>query len=230
MDPLFDIAEHFGEEPDYSSELWDQIREEGWFEEPEDVDEDELYHGRNVVWRGTPGRMLRLDWDQVQATQGNPFDADKVGTFAEIIREGRYGDKPVMGAPPAMLTLVDLDDVAESQQAAQQHELFESYGMTRPFTTGDAELDEFLADESLYLEQYAADDEDRVVIESEMTARAEDAIARQEGDLGTIVGYLRDGNHRAFAAQLAGEPDLWVQVRADPGDLEAVGLRDEDLE
>lgn len=228
MAPLFDIAEFFGEEPDYDSAFWDRIREEEWFEEPEDADEDELYHGRNVVWRGMPGRMLRLDWDQIQATQGNPFDFDKVGTFAEIIREGRYGDKPMMDAPPVMLTMVGLDDVAETHQAAQRDELFDSYGMTRPFTTGDEELDEFLADESLYLEQY--DDEDRHVAESEMVARAEDAIAQQQGDLGTIVGYLRNGNHRAFAAQLAGEPDLWVQVRADPGDLEAVGLHDEDLE
>lgn len=228
MGPLFDIAEHFGEEPDYSSELWDRIREEGWFDEPDDVDDDELYHGRHVVWRGMPGRMLRLDWDQLQATQGNPFDFDKVGTFAEIIREGRYGDKPVMGAPPVMLTLVGLDDVAESHQAAQGDELFDSYGMTRPFTTGDEELDEFLADEAAYLDQH--EDEERHAVESEMVARAEDALARQEGDLGSVVGYLRDGNHRAFAAQLAGEPDLWVQVRADPGDLEQVGLREEDLE
>jgi len=231
MDPLFDIEEHLGHVPRADPRLLELVRDERWFPQEDEVDEESVYEGRHVSWVGTPGRMFRLRWNEVQATQGNPFDADKVGTYAELIREARYGDRVFMDAPPAMVHFVGLDDVAESQEAERNGELFDSHGMTRPFTTGDDELDEFLVDPSLFLEQYAADEDDVATIQADMTERAEEAVARCEGDLGRVVGYLRDGNHRAFAAQLAGEPDLWVQIRAhSPEELYGAGLREEDLQ
>lgn len=231
MDPLFDIVEHFRDSPDYDSDLLEQVRDEGWFPSEEEVEEDDIYEGRNVRWVGTPGRMLRLGWDQIQATQGNPFDVDKVGTYAEMIRDGQYGDKLLMDAPPAMVHLIGLDDVVESREAEKLDELFDSYGMTRAFTTGDEELDEYLGDTGLYLDRYAADEDDAATIRADMTERAEEAVSAGDGDLGKVVGYLRDGNHRAFSAQLAGEPYVWVQVRYHtPGELHGAGLREEDLE
>lgn len=231
MEPLFDVEQHLGYAPDYDTELLEQVRDEQWFPQEEDVDEDAVYAGRNVSWVGTPGRMLRLGWDQLQATQGNPFDADKIGTYAELIRDGAYGDKPYMDAPPAMVHVVGLDDVTESREAARMGELFDSHGMTRPFTTGDEELDEYLDAPDIFVETYADSPDDEDVIRADMTERAEAAVADGDGDLGQLVGYLRDGNHRAFAAQLAGEPNLWVQVRFhSPGELHFAGLREDDLE
>lgn len=231
MEPLFDVETYFGYSPDYDSGLLEQVREEEWFPKEDEVDEDSLYQGKNVSWVGTPGRMMKLDWDQLQATQGNPFDVDKLATYAELIRDGQYGDKALMDAPPAMVTSIGLDDVVESREADQRQELFDSHGMTRPFTTGDDELDEFLTDPRTFLEEYADDEDDAATIQADMTERAEEAVADGDGDLGKLVGYLRDGNHRAFAAQLAGEPDVWVQVRFhSPEDLHRVGLREEDLE
>jgi hypothetical protein len=230
MEPLFDIERYYGYRPDYDSDLLEQVREEGWFPDEEEVEEDEVYEGQNVSWVGRPGRMLRVQWDEIQATQGNPFDADKVGTYAEIIRDGRYGFKALVGAPKAMVHSVGLDDVVESREAQQRDELFDSHGMTRPFTTGDEELDEYLTDPETFLERYAADEDDAAVIQADMTERAEEAVSDGDGDLGNVVAYLRDGNHRAFAAQLAGEPDVWVQVRwHTPAELHRAGLREEDL-
>jgi hypothetical protein len=36
-----------------------------------------------------------------------------------------------------------------------------------------------------------------------------------KGDLGTLVFSLRNGNHRAFAAFLAGEPFVWIWIKGE---------------
>lgn len=223
-DPLFD-ASHLS--VDVDSSLLDDVR--SWLPEEDQVDEDEIYWADRVGWIGTPGRMMKLPWDRVQAYPGNPFDSEKASAFRDLIRSG---ERPLIYAPAAKLHRIALDDVRESQEAARRDELFVSQGMTRPFTTGDDELDEFLADEEDYLETYAEDEDDEEAIRAEMTLLAEQAIDEQAGDLGKIVAYLRDGNHRAFGAQLAGEDDVWLIIRFEEPDKDMLmlGLREEDFE
>lgn len=224
-DPMFDASglDVEIESPGYL----DTVR--SWLPDEDEIDENDVYWGDGVGWVGIQGRMLRLPWDQIQAYPGNPFDPEKVSAFRDIIRSG---DRPLIYAPPAKLTRVALDDVRETQEAERRDELFESHGMTRPFTTGDDELDEFLADEADYLETYAADEDDEEAIRAQMTMTAEKAIENSEGDLGKLVAYLRDGNHRAFGAQLAGEDEIWLTIRfEDPeADMAYLGLREDDFE
>lgn len=203
--PLFDADAVFGDaEPDYDL-MWDLI------DNMPDEDEGDVYRGRRVRWLGQEGRMVRLDWDQVYSMQLNIFDPSRVAAFAEMIRQGY---EPVLHAPPARFTYVDSGDVAETQQAWARGELGID-GMTRPYTTGDDDLDEFLRDPDEFVEQWADDDQDETAMRAEMEERAQKAEEEQEGDLGKIVAQLRDGNHRAFGAQLAGEPYVWVLVARD---------------
>ena len=226
MEPLFDAQEEFGD-AEVDLDMLERAVEEGWLDR--DASPDELYSGHNVEWIGRPGHMLRVEWDQVQTTHLNPFVSRKVATFARMMSDPNIN--VVAKAPPAMVTSVSLDDVAESQKAEADDELLASYGMTRPFSSGDDELDEYLAGPETFLEYYAADEDDADVITADMTVRSEEAISKCEGDLGNIVVYLRDGNHRAMAAQLSGEPDLWVDVRwMSQKELDFVGLRKEDFE
>lgn len=214
-EPLIDAEAWFGDaEPDY--DLLVEMQE-SWLPDEDEVYPGDVYAGRCVRWAGKEGQMMRLPWDQVHAVALNPFDPVKVATFAELIRQcGADGEKPLLYAPPAIVTPVTLDDVVGSQEAEARDELFASYGTGRPYTTGDEELDEYLADPDLFVETYAADDDDAEAIRADMVERAEEAVQTKSGDLGKLVGQLRDGNHRAMAAQLAGEPYVWVGV-VDPG-------------
>lgn len=227
-DPLFDASIFEDASPD--PETVELLRED----EPDEdsLYEDSIYHERQIRWVGVPGKMYRASWDEVHAFPGNPFDPEKIAAIREVIREGHSsGDKAVLYAPPALTSRVDLTDVAESQRAERDGELFESYGMSRPYTTGDDELDEYLVDPEEYVlgQVIDWDDEDeKRAVHAEMTARAAEALASGDGDLGSVSVQLRDGNHRAFAAQLEGESYVWVIVNdyppgeggVDPEDLE----------
>lgn len=225
-DPLFD-AEEAGLDVDVDPLFVEDVA--SWLPSEDQVDQDDVYWGDRVGWVGIQGQMMKLPWDQVQATPTNLFAPEKASAFRDIIRSG---DRPLMYAPPAMLSRVSLDDVRETQAAHRRDELFESYGMTRPFTTGDEELDEFLADEDEFIELYAADDDDERALRVEMSKAAEEAISDQTGDLGKLVAALRDGNHRAFGSQMAGEDEVWIIVRMnDPeSDMRHLGLREDDFE
>lgn len=226
-DPLFDAQESGLEVDTYPEWFIEEVR--SWLPSEEEIDEDDVYWADGVGWVGIQGQMMKLPWDQVAASPMNPFEPEKTSAFKRLIASG---ERPIMYAPPAMLHRVSLVDVRESQEAHLRDELFASHGTTRPYTTGDEELDEFLADEESFLETYAVDDDDEQTLRADMTLRAERAISDNEGDLGKIVATLRDGNHRAFGAQLAGEDEVWIIVRMnDPErDMAFLGLRQDDFE
>jgi len=176
---------------------------------------DEEYTGRRVTWLGTEGRMVRLTWDEVHPVPGNIFDADKLVTYLEFMKES---DSPVPAPAGWVGHAIDADDVAETQEAYARDELFDSHGMTRPFTTGDDDLDEYLRDRremKWLLKKLSRGDEEyediSAVIE-EMEPLVEAAEERGDGDLGRVTVTLRDGNHRAYAAYLNGEPYVWVYI------------------
>lgn len=225
-DPLYDAREA-GLETEVDHDFVDEVR--SWSPSEEEIDDGDIYAGDSVRWIGIQGRMMKLPWDQIASSPMNPFDPRKVSAFQDMIERG---ERPLLYAPPVYLDRITLDDVRESQQAAEREELAEAYGMTRPYTTGDEELDEFLKDEEEFLSIYAEDEDDEEVMRADMLLRAERAVSDQDGDLGKIVGTLRDGNHRAFGAQLAGEDEVWVTVRMQnpEQDMLFLGLREDDFE
>jgi hypothetical protein len=164
------------------------------------------YYGRNVVWLGEEGRMIRADPDYTQHIWGNIFDADKLAAVVSGIDEAE--DRVWFYAPYGTATQIGLQEVKES------HDYFEDEGLDRPYTTGDEELDRFVVDRESVLDEYGEEgDEERAEAERELSARLAEAVDRREGDLGQWVVSIRDGNHRAFGALVSGEPYVYVMVK-----------------
>lgn len=180
--------------------------------------------GERVTWFGEGPHLVRVSWDQVRATPGNIFDWSEIEAMARYMRAGGTG----FHAPPARVEHpVDPEWVGDTQQAARRNELFDTDGMTRPLTTGDAELDEYLRDRDdlqrtlKRMQEKAPRDPDTREAKAQMKAlekRVAAAVRAKKGDLGTLIFQLRNGNHRAAAAQIVGEPFLWVHV-LNPEDL-----------
>ena len=116
--------------------------------------DENLYYGRNVMWDGDEGRMVRAYPEYTQHIWGNIFDADKLAAIVSGIEQAE--DRLVFTAPYGTVGRIGLDEVKES------HEYFEDEGLDRPYTTGDEELDRFLVDEDEVLDEYGeAGDEER---------------------------------------------------------------------
>lgn len=206
---LFD-PEDGGLVGDPDEETLEELRES-----ERDFDDGDVYRGRRVSWLGHQGRMLRLSWEEIHPVAGNIFYPDKLATYAAFMEES---DAPVPAPAGWVGGRITAQDVAESQEAFARDELFESHGMTRPFTTGDDDLDEYLRDRremKQRLKKLARDDEEHEEISAiieEMEPLVEAAEERGDGDLGRVTVTLRDGNHRAYAAYLNGEPYVWVYI------------------
>lgn len=165
----------------------------------------DLYFGRNVAWDGEKGRMFQVSASEAVAMEGNIWDEDKLASVVEGIENA--DDRVIFTAPYGTPSKIDIQTVKESI-AYKDDEVGPVY------TTGDETLDEYLEDPDSYLfdfEQrggYAAVCVERARIEAEL----QEALANDEGDLGSWTFQIRDGNHRAFGALLAGEPYIWAMV------------------
>lgn len=200
------------EQPVYNSEYYDED-----FYPDLDSDEieretefDNLYHGRNVVWIGSSGKMVRADAHYVYPIQGNIFYDEKISQLTDKINAS--SEKVILYAPYGDMSKVDLNAVEES--IGYQ----EDYGHAA-LTTGDDDLDEYLKDKEEYLNDNAEyDDEYEIVAESydklksELELQLKEAEESGSGDLGKFIFQIRDGNHRAFAAIEAGEKYIWIKI------------------
>jgi hypothetical protein len=158
-----------------------------------DAEAEDIYYGRDVLWIGTEGRMVKVDPDYAMAIWGNTFDADKLAAVVQGIRDA--DDRVVFVAPYGTVVKIDPTVVKESIEYADEEE------MDRPYTTGDEELDRYLVDPDEFKGR-----------KREMQAKLKVAVKRSSGDLGKFQFTIRDGNHRAFGAMLAGEPYIYMIV------------------
>lgn len=174
----------------------------------EDVIEHQLntiYYGRNVAWVGTEGKMLKVTKEYAYPIEGNIFYSDKLAKVRNGILESP--DRVYFYAPYGMATKIDLQAVKESIE--HQDDINH-----RPWTTGDDELDEYLVDPESALSIYDPEEnpEEYEEAKRDFEKRLKDAVNNNEGDLGEWAVQIRDGNHRAFGAFLAGEPYIWVAI------------------
>ena len=172
------------------------------------------YYGRNVIWDGISGQMVRVQPDMAQAIDGNQFDADKLASIVSGIDEAQ--DRVVFTAPYGTVHFITPDDVRESIECAEDYPDY-------VLTTGDADLDEWLVDPSDFSPEEARDSIEAL----------EHAVEHNEGDLGSFTFTLRDGNHRAFGAMIAGEPYVYMILEDNqfqdldpdfPGDQEILDM------
>jgi ParB-like nuclease family protein len=163
-----------------------------------------LYYGRNVIWDGYDGRMVRVSAEHLDPIEGNIFDEDKLAAVRDGILQAE--ERLVFTAPYGEAHLIQVDDIKESIE----------YGDDDVLTTDDEELDRWLVDweEYLYEEGFDPDDDPEAWAEAqaEMQAQLEQAVRDGWGDLGAFRFQIRDGNHRAFGALAAGEPYIWMII------------------
>jgi hypothetical protein len=159
------------------------------------------------VWIGTKGRMFRADPDYMQHIWGNIFDEDKLAAVVKGIVNGE--DRVHFYAPYGTISKIDIQSIIESLQYAEDE------GLDRPYTTGDEELDLFLLDPDELLYELTSEEpgddfweEEKKRLEEEL----QEAVDSESGDIGQWAVTIRDGNHRAFGAAIAGEPYIWVLI------------------
>lgn len=155
-----------------------------------------LYQGRKVAWVGDPGEMVAADPHYMMHLDGNLFDDRKLRAVVQGVRNASVENPVVFYAPYAQFTKIGRDEVEESLQYG------DDVNQGRALTTGDDEVDRFLQD------PFEFDEEER----TELEERLEELIEDEAGDLGKWRATVRDGNHRAFGAAIAGEPVVWLRV------------------
>jgi hypothetical protein len=179
----------------------------------------EKYPGKKVIWRGDSGPMFRVKSDYVEPFWGNIFDANQLRAVIDGIKYSE--DKVPFSAAPATVTQIDLQAVQESLEYRDEQKL--------KLSTGDDDLDRYLLNPNEYIyENFGlkpGDVEDPDIdyrygsgnyddVKQEWDNSLAEAEKDGRGDLGEWMASLRDGNHRAFGAILAGEPFIWVYISA----------------
>lgn len=178
------------------------------------------YYGRNIIWYGEKGRMVKVTPQNSEPMWGNIFDNNKINDTAKAIRNSE--DRAEFNAPLAHITIIDILYIEENLQANEHGDLMYDPAIddVHIFTTGDDELDAYLLNSEEFLDDNSYDDEERQELEAAMENYKKQAQAEEWGDVGNLHITLRDGNHRRVAAFRSGEPFIWATVATQ-------GLKDE---
>ena len=200
------------------------------------------YFGRNIVWHGYKGRMVKVDFDLSYPMWGNTFEEDKIEGLVDSIEqaEERYHlDAPLVS--PSVITEADIIEYLRDEDG--EHFSYDPLGVQLELTFGDDELDsyakdpdEFLQDNTGYslseIKEYSEEDDDEdlasaVEMWREMETWLKEAIADKDGSIGIITFQVRDGNHRRVAAKRVGEPYFFGIVTTN--DMRILGAELKDI-
>lgn len=173
------------------------------------------YYGRNVVWYGERGRMLKLTKENSEPIWGNTFDYDKIEETADAIKYAE--DRVKFYAPLCDAVILDIQDIKENIEGKRHGDLMHDPVIddVHTFSTGDSDLDEYIVDPEEYLDDNSYEDEDRKELKQEMEDLKEQAIKEQWGNIGELFIQVRDGNHRRAAAFASGESVVWGILMKD---------------
>ena len=205
-EPLYSIPDQRAE---YDEDFYPDI-------EPEVIEGNKslgnLYHGKNVIWVGNRGKMMKADPDYIYPISGNTFYPEKITQLVDKIN--RSEEKVMLYPPYGEASKVDASDIEESIQNSNDSD-------HNQLTTGDEDLDEYLESKEDYIlnnADYDWDDDDEKIesatsnLRAELEGRLKDAELSGDGDFGKFIYQIRDGNHRAFAAIAAGEDYIWIMM------------------
>lgn len=167
----------------------------------------DVYYGKNVTWVSNMGdKVAQIPAYYVTMMPGNIMDSNKLSKFYHIIKNQ---ENPIFELPFADIYQIDLQDIIETQREYKKGHI-DWYGMSEPWSTGNQELDEFIATpEGDYDDLFSpySDEEYRQELIEEL-----ESLQPGNGDLGAYYAQVRDGNHRTFAAISAGEPYIYFRV------------------
>lgn len=102
----------------------------------QNVNQGHAYHGRDVIWLGYNGKMVKAYPDMIYPIQDNIFYPEKLKAVKDKIEHSP--EKAVFFAPYGMASIIDLIDIKESQEYSEQ-----DLGHRR-WTTGEEDLDEYI--------------------------------------------------------------------------------------
>lgn len=175
---------------------------------------DDLFYGRNVIWIGEKGRVLKLSRDQVYPISGNIFNDEKISAVVSKIQNA--DERVYFYCPYGSAKIIDFSDIIESINYED-----EDYGT---LTTGNEELDNYIREgyidskgnvnkNIIKINLY---DEDSIDEFNETYNEIQDMIKYateyEDGDIGRLIFQIRDGNHRAFGAFASGEPYVYAMI------------------
>lgn len=205
-----------------------------------------VYRGKRVTWYGTPGKMIAIRKDHVDGRYGNIYDDEKMNSLVLMIKKS---EKPVeLSCSYGFVEHMSLTRFIEELESFARGRFNDEYdGKSRPATTGDSRLDQYLGSEylddiddidsdmkpfiklktKLALGQITVDEiKEKVEFDWDalddyiaLEASLKDAIETNIGDIGSIRVQLRDGHHRVFGAIQAGEEFVCVDVADLSGDI-----------
>lgn len=204
-------------------------------EEPQPGKFDKVFKGRRVSWIGNE-KTIEVDSEYVSSREDNISNPKKVKAVRDHIR---YSDTRVtFTAPPADVRIIDGDFIFDTQEANARGDLDSEYRIDKPFSTGDEDVDKFIYMDKKDYAEYCGLDKDFVTDEGEpdleeikqyvdeediedtineieecfndIKERMHYAFNKKTGDIGKTWAVLRDGNHRAWGAILAGETSIFV--------------------
>jgi len=128
------------------------------------------YEGDNVIWYGTPGKMIVIHKDQVRGMWGNIYDMEKMNDLVELINNSE--EKVELGCSYGIGDTVGPVEVVEHQKALKEDRFNEDYEeFIRPdgemiiYTSGDSELDDYLGDPESFIEDlYELEDDIKEIL------------------------------------------------------------------
>lgn len=167
------------------------------------------YVGKNVTWFGRVGSTFPVPAEYVYPIDGNIFDPDKLLAVAHAVRRGPVTGPVTFDVAYGQFAVLDRADIAESIEYGSE------VPWGRPYTTGDAAMDDYLLDaDAAVLQSHGVEPGERghktAVAYYERALRALERAGA--GDFGALVVQVRDGNHRVFGAIAGGEPVVWVRM------------------
>jgi hypothetical protein len=113
------------------------------------------YFGDNVVWYGDPEQMIVVHRDDVDGMFGNEYNQDKMDFIVNLIGnpDDREENRVELECSYGFGNVLSIKEIQEEQNAEMYDRFQSDYnGLKAPRSTGDEELDRYLAVE--YLDEF----------------------------------------------------------------------------
>lgn len=137
------IKEYFDDEDEYDD---DEDSNEEYFRAKLTKEEkrgSQPFHGRNVIWYGTPGRMIYLTRDELYGMFGNIYDKKKMKYLTNLIIDNP--NKVELECSYGHGNVITFIDIKEEQEAYFEDRFGIDYdGKDEPSTTGNKQLDVYV--------------------------------------------------------------------------------------
>jgi len=162
-----------------------------------------IFNGGFVNWLGTKeDRILKVVPRYLILEDAKHINVDKARLVCQKIQNKQY---PHLPCPYGKASSISIHDIALTQKAHAHNMLMELHGMNLPWTTGNPDIDAFLAHTTLDIS---------VQEEASYISRIKNLEESDSGDLNSLKIELISGQDIALGAILAEEPHIFVRLES----------------